>query len=302
MAVEQQHAIAFILGCLDVGVLLFLVGGVEVDELVVLVFLIGLDEGLVLVEGEVFAVSVLHQGEVLGTVVEAVLREDAVVDEEFQVVPLLLILLAVLLEDRVQAVGHFLGDVGGDLLHLAVALQIRTAHVQGDVWRVDHTVEQGEELRHDALHLVGDEDLVAVELDLVLLQLDVRLDLGEVEDTREVEGVVDVQVDPEQGLVRHGVEGAVERLVVLVLQCRRGFRPQRFHIINNIVLVGIHLLAVLPFGLLAEGDGYGHELAVFVEQSLQLILVEELLAVVVDVEDDVRSVVSALGVVDLIGR
>ena len=66
-------------------------------------------------------------------------------------------------------------------------------------------MQQGEELWHDAFYLIGYEDLVAVELDFVLLQFDVRLDLREIEDTREVERIVDVQVDPEQGLVAHGV-------------------------------------------------------------------------------------------------
>ena len=289
---------------LDVGVLLLLVRGVEVDELVVLVLLRRLDQLAVLVEGEVLALRVLHQGELLGAVVESLFGEDAVVDEELQVVPLLLVLLAVLREDGLQAVGHFLRDVRRDLLHLAVALEIASADVQRDVWRVDHAVQQRQELGHDALHLVGHEDLVAVELDLVLLQFDVRLDLREVEDSREVERVVDVQVDPEQRLVAHRVERAVERLVVLVLQCRRGFRPQRLHIIDDVVLGGVHhlLLVAAPFLLLAEGDGHGHELAVLLEQALELVLVEELLAVVVDVEDDVGAVLGALGVVDLVGR
>ena len=79
-------------------------------------------------------------------------------------------------------------------------------------------MQQGEELRHDAFHLVGHEHLVAVQLNLVLLQLQRVLDAGEVENTREVEGIVHVEVNPEQGLVVHGVEGAIERLVVLVLE------------------------------------------------------------------------------------
>ena len=69
----------------------------------------------------------------LGLVVEVVLREHTVVDEKFDVVPLLLKLRAVLLEDACQAVAHLLGDVARYLLHVLVALQIRTAHVQRDV-------------------------------------------------------------------------------------------------------------------------------------------------------------------------
>ena len=95
------------------------------------------------------------------------------VDEELEVVPFFFILLAVFLEDAVEAVGHFLGDVGGNLLHVGIALQIAAADVERDVGRVDDAMEQCEELGHDAVDLVGDEDLVAVELYLTFLQVDV---------------------------------------------------------------------------------------------------------------------------------
>ena len=93
--------------------------------------------------------------------------------------------------------------------------------------------------------MVGDEHLVAVELNLVLLQFDAGLDLGEVEDTRQVEGVVHVQVNPEQRLVAHGVERAVERLVVFVFQRRRGFGPQGLHTVDDVVLLGVHHLLLV---------------------------------------------------------
>ena len=112
LSVEQQYAVTLVLSSLDIGVLLFLVCGVEIDELVVLVLLISLDECLILVEGELFAFCIFHQSEVLGTIIESFFCKDTIVDEELQVVPLLLILLAVLLEDAIQTVSHFLGDVG----------------------------------------------------------------------------------------------------------------------------------------------------------------------------------------------
>ena len=159
-------------------------------------------------------------------------------------------------------------------------------------------MEEREELRHDAFHLVGDEHLVAVELNLVLLQVDVRLDAREVEDTREVEGVVDVQVNPEQRLVLHGVEGAIERLVVLVLQRRRGLCPQGLHVVDDVILIGVLHLSILPLLLLAEAHGHGHELAVFLQQALDALALEELLAVVGDVENDIGTAVLALSIFD----
>jgi hypothetical protein len=48
-------------------------------------------------------------------------------------------------------------------------------------------VKQCEEVRHDALDLVGDEHLVAIELDLIALQVDVAMDTREVKNTRQME-------------------------------------------------------------------------------------------------------------------
>ena len=79
-------------------------------------------------------------------------------------------------------------------------------------------MQQGKELWYDALYLVGYEYLVAVELNLITLQFDVRLDFGEVEDTRQIEGLIHVEVDPEERFIAHGIERTVEALVILILQ------------------------------------------------------------------------------------
>ena len=113
-----------------------------------------------------------------------------------------------------------------------------------------------------------------------------------------MEGIVDVEVNPEQRLILHWIKLAVELFIVLILQGRRCLGPQRLNIVDDIVFIGLHLLAVFPFSLLAEGDGHGHELAVFVEQSLNLVMLQVFLAVVGNVEDDVRSTVILLSVVD----
>ena len=52
--------------------------------------------------------------------------------------------------------------------------------------------------RHNALHLVGYEYLVAVELNLVLLNLEVRVNLREVENTLKVKRIICVYMDIEQ--------------------------------------------------------------------------------------------------------
>ena len=295
LAVEEEHVVAFCACCLDVAPLCLAVVAVEAYEVTVLVGLVFLDGSLVFLVGVAFAVDVAEQGKLFGLVVEVGLAEDTVVDEEFEVVPLLLEVFAVLAEDGLQAVSHLLGDVLRNLLDVAVALQVGAADVEGNVRTVDDAVEQGKEVRDNVLHAVGDEHLVAEELDLVAVNVDVALDFREVEHTGEVEGVVDIQMNPEEGIVLHGIEVAVEGLVILVLQCRGLFGPEGLGDVDDVRFVGLLLAAVLPFGLLAEGDGYGEELAVLLQQFFDAVFLEELLAVVVNMEHDVRTALCLVG-------
>ncbi len=284
LAVEEQDIVALVLGCLDILVLGHGIGGVEVYHLLVLVSLGGLYGLAVIVVGEELTVGVLHQGELEGPLAELLLGQHAVLYEELEVVPLLLVLLAVVLEDVLQAVSHFLSNVSGYLLDVGVGLQITPGYVQGNIRGVYHTMQQGQEIGHDILYRIGDEHLVAVKLNLVLGHVQTVLDLGEIQDTGEVEGVVHIQMDVEQRFLQHRIELAVELHVVLLLQIGGLLVPDGVGIVDYLVLVGIHVLAVLPLLLLAEGDGHGHETAVFLQQLLHFGSSGELLGIVIQIQ------------------
>ena len=65
----------------------------------------------------------------------------------------------------------------------------------------------------------GDENLIAVQLYLVALQVDIAVHLGEVEYACEMEGEVYVEVYPEHGLLKlHGIQRVVEFLIVFVFE------------------------------------------------------------------------------------
>ena len=300
LAIHQQYVVAELLGSLDLAVLGLGVGGVEINDLLVLVGLLGLDAFAVILEAEELTVGVLKQGEVHSAFAEFLIGEHSVFDEELEVVPLLLELLALLLEDLFQPVGHLLGDVGAYLLHVGIALQVAAADVQGDVRRIDHAVQEGEEVGDYVIHVVGDEHLVAVELDLVLVDGHTLLDLGEVQHAGEVEGIIYVQMNPEHRFLVEGIEGFVEVLVVLVLQVRRGLGPYGFDVVDDIVFVGLDLLAILPLGLLAEDDRDRHELAVLAQKLGNAAFLGELGAVVVEVEGDDGTAVFLLAVFHII--
>ena len=97
------------------------------------------------------------------------------------------------------------------------------------------------------------------------MDFDVILNLGEVQNTREIEGIVHIEVNPEEWFILHGIEIAIEIAIILIGECRRCLRPQRVRVVDYVVLCGIHLLAVLPFLLFTKGNGDGEETAVFIE-------------------------------------
>ena len=159
-------------------------------------------------------------------------------------------------------------------------------------------MKEGEEVRDNVLHRIRDEHLVAIELNLVAMHLDVVLNLGEIEHAREVEGIVHVEVNPEERFVLHGIEVAIELLVVLVRECRGRFRPKGRGVVDLVGLFGLHLCAIFPLRLLAKHHGDGEEATIFAQETLDASLFEEFLVVLVNVEDDVRAAVAALGIFD----
>ena len=163
-------------------------------------------------------------------------------------------------------------------------------------------MQQGKEFRNDALYLVCYEYLVAIQLNLVTLHVNAVLDAWEVENTRQIEWEIYVQMNPEQWVVLHWIEGVIELLIVLILQSARSLGPERLHIINNVILVSLHVLTVLPLSLFAEGYRHCHKLAVLVQEFLDLVLLEEFLAVVCNMENDVRTTLCLVCILDFESR
>ena len=145
-------------------------------------------------------------------------------------------------------------------------------------------MQQGEKIGHNVVHVVGDEHLVAVELDLVAVDGHALLDLREIEYAREIEGIVHVQVYPEHRIFVHRIQGVVEVQIVFVLEFRRGLGPERLNGVDDIVFFRFHLLAVFPFGLFAEDHRERHELAVFAQKRGDTALFRVFLVFVVDVQ------------------
>ena len=301
-AVEQEHVITLVLRLLDESVLLLGIGRIQIHHLAVLVGLVSFDRLAVLLEAEVLPFGILYEGKSHRALAEFLVGQHAILDEELEVVPLLLQGLPLILEDLLQPVGHLLGDVGRNLLYVGVALQIAAGDIQRNIRRVDDAVEQRQEVRHNVIDMVGDKHLVAVERDLVALDRHPLFDLREIKNAREGERIIDIQMNMEKRLLLHRVEFAVELVVVLILQLGRGLGPERLDVVDDLVLVGIDILAVLPFLLLAEHDGNRHELAVLVQEAFDAGLLAVFGGIVVQVQGDDRSAAVLVNRLHLIGR
>ena len=216
-------------------------------------------------------------------------------DEEFEVVPLFFKLSAVALEERRKTVCHLLGDILRNLLHIAVALEIRTAHVERNVWTVNDPMQERQEVGHNVFHRVCDKHLVAIELNLIAMDFDVVFNLGEIQNTREIERIVHIEVNPEERFILHGIEIAIEIAIILISQSRRRLCPERVSVVDYVVLSSVHLLTIFPLLLFAKGNGDGEEAAVFVEQGLDATLFEEFLVFLVNVQHDVCAAFRLFG-------
>ena len=269
--------------------------GVEAHQLLIFVGLVLLDGFAIFLVGVSLAVNVFEKSEVFRLVVEVGFRENAVVDEEFEVVPLFFKLSAVALEERRKTVCHLLGDVLRNLLHIAVALEIRTTHVERNVRTVDDPMQECQEVGHNVFHRISDKHLVAIELNLIAMDFDVVFNLWEIQNTREIERIVHIEVNPEERFILHGIEIAIEIAIILISQGRRRLCPERVSVVDHVVLSGVHLLSIFPLLLLAKGNGDGEEAAVFVEQSLDATLFEEFLVFLVNVQHDVRTAFRLFG-------
>ena len=113
-----------------------------------------------------------------------------------------------------------------------------------------------------------------------------------------MERIVHIQVNPEQRLVGHGIEVTIEGFVVFVLQFAGLACPERSRFVDDVVFSGFYLFAVFPFLLLAESYGHGQEAAVLLQQRRDAGFFEELLAIIVDVEDNIGTAVGLVAILD----
>ena len=79
-----------------------------------------------------------------------------------------------------------------------VALQVASRYIQRNVGRVDYAMQQSQKIGHDAFYRIGNKHLIAIELYFVALQVEVAFYFRKVENTRQVERIVHIQMNVEK--------------------------------------------------------------------------------------------------------
>ena len=277
--------------------------GIEDYHVAVFVHLVLTHFVLVLIERSILAVKVLIECKCSGFLIELLVCQHTKLDEHLDVVPFLGKLVLVRFVQFREFICHFLGDVTADFLDVIVGLQITTADIQRDIRTVNDTVQQGQILGDDVLHFVGHIDLIAVELNLIAVHVEVGLDFREIEDTGEVERIVHIQMNMEERFFELSrIEFVVELIIVLISQVGRFACPSRVNIINDILFIKFDLFAVFPFFLLAESDLYRQELTVFLKQAFDGRVLEVLRELIVDMQNNIGTTLRLDGVLHRIFR
>src|SRR5680860_1171378 len=99
--VQQQYFKAFGLGRLNVTMLRFFIRCVKNDQFVVLIRLVALDFLLQFLKSEVFAVYGWIECKFVSSFKEFILGKHSVFDDDFDVVPFLLEILPIVLEEGI---------------------------------------------------------------------------------------------------------------------------------------------------------------------------------------------------------
>jgi hypothetical protein len=144
--VEAYHIITALLSSFNLGVLTLCIIGINDDDLAVLVGLVGSNLVLVLADEREAIPEAFDQREGIGLFLEFFVGNDAVLDEYTEVAPLLFEGWPVVFEQ---------------------VTELRARLVQRDIGGINNTVQEQEPFRYNIADIIGNEHLIAVQVNFV---------------------------------------------------------------------------------------------------------------------------------------
>ena len=155
-------------------------------------------------------------------------------------------------------------------------------------------MQQHQEVGYNTLYRIGNIHLIAIELYLETVEIQVTLNLGEVENTGKFKGIIDIEVYPEQRIVGTGIHIVIERLVVLIGKVGRLACPSRCQVVDNFILIGIDILTIFPLLLLTEDNRNRQETAILAQECFDALRLKKLLILFIDVQDNIGTTVGLI--------
>src|SRR5690554_2559893 len=89
ISIHQKNIVAFIFSSFNKSILYILIGSVEINKLTFFICLIRFNDLCILLEREIFVVGIFKQSNFSCSIVKLLFREHSILDEEFQIIPLL---------------------------------------------------------------------------------------------------------------------------------------------------------------------------------------------------------------------
>ena len=124
LAVQKEHIISLGLSAFDIRILSLDISSIKEHHFLILVSLGRLYSLPIVLYAVILALSILQKGKLHGPVTELLIGKHAIFNEQFEIVPLALQSLTLILEYVLKPVSNLLGNVSRYLLHIRIALQI----------------------------------------------------------------------------------------------------------------------------------------------------------------------------------
>ena len=215
-------------------------------------------------------------------------------------------------------------------MHRSVVLKRGSRDIERKIRTVNNTLHGHQEFRYDFFDVIGNEDLVVVQLDLRFQGVILRIDLREIKNALQVERIVHIEVDPEKRFFIIVEYLSVKCLIFVVRAVLGHLGPKRMDIIDRLryrllmrlrysfafldclvcrFLVFLNQALLFVFGAflrvfsgIFQINSHRHERAVFFQDFAYPVFIAEFIAAVIEEKRNLRSDFRAASVVNRIFR
>ena len=127
----------------------------------------------------IFASSGINQN-IFDLLIKLVTVHRAKFHEDADILPTFQKFFAGVTVERAKAIAYFLSNKVLNLTNLGITLQKAARHIQGNISTVDRSTQRHQKLGDHIIAIVADKNVIAEQLDLSAIGIDIRLHFREV--------------------------------------------------------------------------------------------------------------------------